>query len=105
MRSRRTPSFSLRPGQSSSIFPIHDADSDEASPCCGCVVLTYFRLGQATWITCVSLPAVLVNVIPRTAHPALGLRDLLAVGIWAGGIGLEIIADRGEGPANSAILG
>jgi len=51
------------------------------------------RLGQATWITLVSLPAILVNTIPRAAHPALGIRDLVGVGIWAGGLGLEILAD------------
>ena len=55
-----------------------------------------FRFGQATWITCVSLPALLINTLPRAAHPALGLRDLIAVGIWAGGLGLEIVADRRE---------
>ena len=55
--------------------------------------LTGYRLGQATWITLVSLPAILVNTIPRAAHPALGLRDLIGVGIWAGGLGLEILAD------------
>ena len=54
------------------------------------------RLGQATWITLVSLPAVLVNTIPRAAHPALGIRDLLGVGLWAGGLGLEILADSRE---------
>jgi len=51
------------------------------------------RLGQATWITLVSLPAILVNTVPRAAHPALGIRDLVGVGIWAGGLGLEILAD------------
>jgi len=51
-------------------------------------------LGQATWITLVSLPAILVNSIPRGAHPALGLKDLIGLGIWAGGLGLEILADN-----------
>ena len=56
------------------------------------------RFGQATWITLVSLPAILVNTIPRAAHPALGLRDLIGVGIWAGGLGLEILADSRMSP-------
>jgi steroid 5-alpha reductase family enzyme len=64
-------------------------------------VLTY-RLGQATWITLVSLPAILVNTIPRAAHPALGLRDLIGVGIWAGGLGLEILADSRMSPCPTA---
>ena len=54
------------------------------------------RLGQATWITLVSLPAILVNSIPRAAQPVLGLKDLIGLGIWAGGLGLEILADNGE---------
>lgn len=57
------------------------------------------RLGQATWITLVSLPAILVNTIPRAAHPALGIRDLIGVGIWAGGLGLEILADSRMSPS------
>ncbi|RSH94296.1 hypothetical protein EHS25_004099 [Saitozyma podzolica] len=43
-----------------------------------------FWFGQATWITLVSLPVLLLNSIPASAHPALGLKDLLAVGLWAG---------------------
>lgn len=66
-------------------------------------LLTY-RLGQATWITLVSLPAILVNTIPRAAHPALGLRDLIGVGIWAGGLGLEILADSRESPLYRPML-
>ncbi len=52
------------------------------------------RMAQATWISIVALPAILINSIPKGAHPALGVRDLIAVGIWAGGLGFEIIADR-----------
>ncbi len=84
--SRRTLSSSLAPGQYHPPSLLCTTRLMEAS---------FDRLGQATWITCVSLPALLVNIIPRAAQPALGLRDLLAVGIWAGGIGFEIIADRG----------
>lgn len=51
-------------------------------------------LGQATWITCVSLPVLLLNSIPKGAHAPLGVRDALAVGVWAAGWGLEIVADR-----------
>ncbi|CAD6571362.1 MAG: hypothetical protein TREMPRED_000272 [Tremellales sp. Tagirdzhanova-0007] len=58
------------------------------------ILFSFAWFGQATWITCVSLPALLINTLPRAAHPALGLRDLIAVGIWAGGLGLEIVADR-----------
>ncbi|EIW66172.1 hypothetical protein TREMEDRAFT_45849 [Tremella mesenterica DSM 1558] len=58
------------------------------------LVFTGAWLGQATWITVVTLPAVMLNIMPRSAHPGLGIRDLIGVGIWASGIGLEIIADR-----------
>lgn len=51
-----------------------------------------------------SLPAILVNTIPRAAQPALGLRDLLGVGIWAGGLGLEILADSRESPLRCTVL-
>lgn len=46
----------------------------------------------------------LVNTIPRAAQPALGLRDLLGVGIWAGGLGLEILADSGTPPPPLLLL-
>lgn len=38
----------------------------------------------------------LLNSIPKGAHAPLGVRDALAVGIWAAGFGLEIVADRRE---------
>lgn len=71
----------------------HGKDSrfDEIKKNTGQFSVAWF--GQATWITLVSLPAILVNTIPRAAHPALGIRDLIGVGIWAGGLGLEILAD------------
>ena len=50
--------------------------------------------GQALWITLVSLPVVLVNLSP--ARVGLGIQDLVGVALWAGGFGLEIVADRGE---------
>ena len=52
------------------------------------------RLGQATWITCAGLPVYLINSIPRNAQPRLGLVDLLGLGIWLGGLALEVTADR-----------
>ncbi|ORX36474.1 hypothetical protein BD324DRAFT_602249 [Kockovaella imperatae] len=50
-------------------------------------------LGQAAWVSAVTLPAILVNLLPA-AQPALGIRDLIGAGIWMSGIGFEIIADR-----------
>lgn len=50
--------------------------------------------GQATWICLAGLPVWLVNSLPRAAQPALGLRDLLGLGIWIGGMALEVTADR-----------
>jgi len=50
--------------------------------------------GQATWITLVSLPAVLINILPRSSLPPLGLSAFAGIGIWAAGFGLEIVADQ-----------
>ncbi|WRT65347.1 uncharacterized protein IL334_002290 [Kwoniella shivajii] len=50
--------------------------------------------GQALWITFVGLPAFLVNSLPAAAHPALGIKDFIGVGIWVAGLGLESLADR-----------
>ncbi|ORY27628.1 hypothetical protein BCR39DRAFT_537492 [Naematelia encephala] len=66
-------------------------------------------LGQATWITLVSLPAVLVNTLPRSALPpirlnnildpsviksSLGWRGILGLTLWTAGLGIETLADR-----------
>ncbi|WWD16864.1 hypothetical protein CI109_101296 [Kwoniella shandongensis] len=58
------------------------------------LIFTGMWFGQALWVTLVGLPAYLVNSVPAAAHPALGLKDLIGVSIWAAGLGLEIIADR-----------
>ena len=44
-----------------------------------------------------TLPAILVNLLPA-AQPAMGLRDLIGLGIWMGGLGFEMVADRRESP-------
>ena len=51
------------------------------------------RFGQAVWVTLVAMPAILINIAP-TSQAALGVKDLIGVGVWAAGFGLEIIADR-----------
>ncbi|PWN40624.1 DUF1295-domain-containing protein [Ceraceosorus guamensis] len=51
-------------------------------------------MAQATWITLTALPVWLINVLPAKAHPALGIVDVAALGLWAAGWGLEIVADR-----------
>ncbi|KAF8150655.1 hypothetical protein B0H34DRAFT_729718 [Crassisporium funariophilum] len=53
-----------------------------------------FWLGQATWITAVGLPVYLVNALPSRVHPPLGGRDYLALGLYAGSLLFEVIADR-----------
>lgn len=52
------------------------------------------RFGQALWVTLISFPAVLINVLPAS-QAALGVKDLIGLGIWASGFGLEILADSG----------
>ena len=39
------------------------------------------------------MPAILINIAP-ISQAALGVKDLIGVGVWAAGFGLEIIADR-----------
>ncbi|KAK8861235.1 hypothetical protein IAR55_002054 [Kwoniella newhampshirensis] len=57
-------------------------------------IFTFMWFGQALWVTMVGLPAYLVNSIPAAAHPALGWKDFVGLGIWAAGLTLESIADR-----------
>ncbi|KAJ7220167.1 hypothetical protein GGX14DRAFT_433658 [Mycena pura] len=58
---------------------------------------TYFWLAQATWVFLVGLPVYMVNVLPPLLHPALGLRDYAAVGLFAGSFFFEVVADRQKG--------
>ncbi|RDB25775.1 hypothetical protein Hypma_006418 [Hypsizygus marmoreus] len=55
---------------------------------------TYFWIVQATWITLVGLPVYLCNTLPPGLHPALGLRDYAAFGLFAGSFFFEVLADR-----------
>ena len=50
--------------------------------------------GQAVWISLAALPVYLVNAIPKSRQPRLGLLDLIGVGIWAGAWGIELLADH-----------
>lgn len=42
----------------------------------------------------VGLPVYLCNAMPAGLHPALGLRDYAALGVYAGSFLFEVIADR-----------
>ncbi|TFK75076.1 DUF1295-domain-containing protein [Pluteus cervinus] len=57
---------------------------------------TFFAywMAQATWIALVGLPVWLVNTLPASRNPPLGLRDYAAFGLFAGSWLFEIIADR-----------
>jgi len=55
---------------------------------------TYFWMAQATWVFLVGLPVYLVNTLPPPLHPALGIRDYAAFGLFAGSFLFEVIADR-----------
>lgn len=65
------------------------------STCKPCDLSYRIRFGQALWVTLISFPAVLINVLPAS-QAALGVKDLIGLGIWASGFGLEILADSGE---------
>ena len=49
---------------------------------------------EATWIMNVGLPVYLCNAMPAGLHPALGLRDFAALGVYAGSFLFEVISDR-----------
>ncbi|WVR04173.1 hypothetical protein IAU60_001173 [Kwoniella sp. DSM 27419] len=57
-------------------------------------IFTSMWLGQALWVTLVGLPVFLINAVPAAAHPALAWKDFLGLALWAGGLGLEVMADR-----------
>lgn len=49
---------------------------------------------QGVWVSLTALPVLAINAIPAAAHPALGLRDALAAGLWIAAFTAEVIADR-----------
>lgn len=51
-------------------------------------------MAQATWILVVGLPVYLCNVLPAGLHPPLGMRDYASLGLFAGSLLFEVIADR-----------
>lgn len=58
------------------------------------VKFSAYWMAQATWIMLVGLPVYLCNALPARVHPALGVRDFAAFGLFAGSFILEIVADR-----------
>jgi steroid 5-alpha reductase family enzyme len=64
--------------------------------------------GQATWILCSGLPLWMLNSIPAARHPRFGTPlDLLGLGVWVGGLTLEVVADLRESnrdQANQVVL-
>ncbi|KAJ7650747.1 hypothetical protein FB45DRAFT_888701 [Roridomyces roridus] len=54
----------------------------------------FFWFAQATWVMLVGLPVYMVNVLPAPLHPALGIRDYAAFGLFATSFLFEVIADR-----------
>lgn len=58
------------------------------------IIKPYIIFDQATWITAVGLPVYFCNALPRQAHPPLGGRDYLALGLYATSFLFEVIADR-----------
>ncbi|KAF9533832.1 hypothetical protein CPB83DRAFT_902537 [Crepidotus variabilis] len=55
---------------------------------------TIYWLMQSVWITTVGLPVFLVNVVPKVAHPPLGPRDYIGLGLLASSFLFEVVADR-----------
>ncbi|KAI0058776.1 DUF1295-domain-containing protein [Artomyces pyxidatus] len=58
------------------------------------VKFTSLWVAQATWVFFVGLPVYLSNILPSHLHPALSMRDYAAVGLYAGSLIFEVIADR-----------
>ncbi|KAI0050461.1 DUF1295-domain-containing protein [Auriscalpium vulgare] len=55
---------------------------------------TAFWMAQATWVFLVGFPVYLANTLPAHLHPGLSGRDFAALGIYAGSLLFEVIADR-----------
>jgi len=55
---------------------------------------TAFWMAQASWVFLIGLPVYLVNIVPAHLHPALSSRDYASLGLYAGSLLFEIIADR-----------
>ncbi|KAJ8517077.1 hypothetical protein ONZ45_g5682 [Pleurotus djamor] len=53
----------------------------------------FYWVAQATWILLVGLPVYLCNATPPEEHPSLGLRDYIAIGLYAVSFLLEVTAD------------
>ncbi|KAI0261495.1 DUF1295-domain-containing protein [Gloeopeniophorella convolvens] len=55
---------------------------------------TVWWMAQASWVLIVGLPVYLINTLPAHLHPALTFRDYAAVGLFAGSLIIESVADR-----------
>lgn len=55
-------------------------------------------MAQATWVSLVLMPVVALNSVPAAALASTGvlvsLTDVLGLGLYAGGLGFEVVADR-----------
>lgn len=54
-------------------------------------------MAQATWCSLICLPVIALNAVPAAALaalPGVKLTDVLGIGLWLGGIALEVTADR-----------
>ncbi|PHH81526.1 hypothetical protein CDD82_587 [Ophiocordyceps australis] len=50
-------------------------------------------MAQAAWVSGILAPVIALNAVPRSAAPALLATDVLGLGLWAAGFGLEVAAD------------
>lgn len=48
---------------------------------------------QATWVSLCVMPLVAVNAVPAAAFSGLKLTDVLGLGMFAGGLVFEVVAD------------
>ncbi|KAI0806317.1 hypothetical protein BC629DRAFT_1437762 [Irpex lacteus] len=58
------------------------------------LAFSFFWFAQATWVFVVGLPVYMVNVLHPAAHPPLGVRDYLALSVFATSWLVEIVADH-----------
>ncbi|KAI0091359.1 hypothetical protein BDY19DRAFT_935324 [Irpex rosettiformis] len=58
------------------------------------LAFSFFWFAQATWVFVVGLPVYMVNTMDSSAHPALGIRDYLAVSWFAASWFIELVADH-----------
>ena len=58
------------------------------------------RIAQGYWDAVMTMPAVLLNLIPSSDLPDMGMRDYLCLAVWLLGWTVESLGDHRESPSS-----